>query len=155
MTQYLLSARNSVALLVVPAVLWFAAPASSAQDIAIVSPRNQEMVQDNSGNVTVKVQARLGPRQRIRILLDGAPFGADSDRTTIALEGIDRGEHLLEALLLDEKDAVLATSSTITFHMWRASSQFPARNPKPKPKPPEPPPPATPKVVPHAPTPAR
>ena len=138
MIRYLLSAQTCVRLLGVPAALWLAATASIAADIAIISPRHEETVHDNSGNVTVMVRAGLAGRQRIRLLLDGGPAGTDTDSTTIALEGIDRGEHELEALVVDEKGSVLAASPPITFHMWRASSQFPTREkPTPPPKPPK------------------
>lgn len=126
--------------LAVPLVLCITAAAAHAADILIVSPRHQETVHDNSGNVTVKLDARVSGRERIRLLIDGVPAGSDSQKTTIPLEGIDRGEHILEALLLDEKDGILATSPAVTFYMWRASAQFPSRKPKPKPPPPPPPP---------------
>jgi len=120
--------------LALPVAFWFAAAANAA-DISIVSPRDQETINDNSGNVMVTVQARLGTDQRIRLLLDGSPVGTDTVQSRIQLENIDRGEHTLEALLVDDKDLVHATSSTITFHMWRASSQMPARRQTPKPPP--------------------
>jgi hypothetical protein len=127
MMRNLFSARTRVRLLSVSAALWLAATASIAADIAITSPRHEETIHDNSGNVTVTVRASLAGRQRIRLLLDGGPAGTDTENTTIALEGIDRGEHVLEALVVDEKGSVLAASPAVTFHMWRASSQFPTR----------------------------
>ncbi len=120
------------------AAFWITAPAGYAADITIVRPRNQETIHDNSGTITVTVKAATGDRRRVVLLLDGRPAGPASSRTTITLGGIDRGEHTLEALLVDEKDAVLATSTAVTFHVWRASSQFPARKPTPTPSPPSP-----------------
>jgi hypothetical protein len=114
-----------------------------AADIFIVSPRNQETIQDNSGNVTVKLDARVGGRERIRLLLDGKPFGPDSDQTAIELQDLERGEHSLQALLLDESDKIVAASGPVTFHVWRASAQFPARKP-PSSGPPTSPPPSAP-----------
>jgi hypothetical protein len=136
MIRSLSLAQTCVRLLGVLAALWLAATASIAADIAIISPRHDETVHDNSGNVTVTVRASLTGRQRIRLLLDGAAADTDTDSTAIALEGIERGEHKLEALVVDEKGSVLATSRPITFHMWRASSQFPTRKkPTPLPQP--------------------
>jgi hypothetical protein len=127
--------RSLVRLLALPAAFWLAATAGNAADISIVSPRDKETIHDNFGNVTVTVRATLTGRQRIRLLLDGAPVGTDTNQLEIPLEGIDRGEHMLEALLVDDKDLVHATSQTITFYMWRASSQLPGRAQKPKPPP--------------------
>ncbi|MGQ0578139.1 MAG: hypothetical protein ACT4PQ_04420 [Betaproteobacteria bacterium] len=138
MIRYLLSARTCVRLLGVPAALWLAVTASIAADIAIISPRHEETLHDNSGDVTVMVRASLAGGQRIRLLLDGEPAGTDTDSTTIALEGIERGEHELKALVVDEKGSVLAASPPVTFYMWQASSQFPTRKkPAPPPKPPK------------------
>ena len=127
MIRNVFSARRCVRLLAATAALWLAATAGFAADIAIISPRHEETIHDNSGNVTVTVRASLAGRQRIRLLLDGGPAGTDTDNTAIALEDIDRGEHMLEALLVDEKGSVLAASPAVTFYMWRASSQFPTR----------------------------
>jgi hypothetical protein len=131
--------RTILRLLAVPWMLCIAAAASQAADIVILTPRNQETIHDNSGKVGVTVQAQLGPRQQIRLLLDGRPAGPASNQRSFTLEDIDRGEHTLQALLVNDKDAVLATSAAVTFYLWRASAQFPARKPKPKPPPSAPP----------------
>lgn len=136
MVPNLSSTRGPACLVVLAAAFWLTSAAvNAAGEIAIISPRDQETIHDNSGNITVTLRARLGDRQRVRLLLDGAPAGDDTDRMTINLEGIDRGEHTLKALVVDDKGRVHAASPAITFHMWRASSQFPARKPKPKPSP--------------------
>ena len=134
MAQYRLATRIFL-FLFAPAALWFAAATVGAAEIRILSPQQEETVHNNSGNVTVAVQARLGAGEHIRLLLDGSPQAPDSDRGIFALEGIDRGEHKLQALLMSDKDEILARSKTVTFYMWRASAQFPTRKPPPPPPP--------------------
>jgi hypothetical protein len=127
------------AAILMAAVCWLAVPKAGAAQIAIVSPQHEQTVHDNLGNVRVVVEAALGDRRRIRLLLDGSPVGPDTDASTIDLEGIDRGAHTLQALLVDEKGEVLARSEAVTFYMWRASAQFPTRRPPPAPASPPPP----------------
>jgi hypothetical protein len=110
------------------ALLALVAGSGLAANIAITSPAQEETVHDNSGKVTVTVDAVPGPRERVRLLIDGKPAAPDSRRGTFALSGIDRGEHRLQAQLLDADDRVVAESAPVTFYMWQASSQFPSRN---------------------------
>jgi hypothetical protein len=140
-------------LLALPAALLFAA-AGNAADVSIVSPKDKETIHDNSGNVTVTVRASLAGRERVRLLLDGAPVGTDTDQPRIQLENIDRGEHTQEALVVDDKDLIHATSPMVTFFMWRASSQMPARTQKPKPPPQPGPAPQTQRSTPEKPRPS-
>ena len=125
--------------LLAAAAMSLAAAASRAEDISIVSPKHDETIQDNDGTVTVTVQARLREGQYILLVVDGSPVSGPSFETTYTLNDIDRGEHKMEAVLVDDEDRIIATSQTITFYVWRASSQFPVAKPRPKPPPkPEP-----------------
>jgi hypothetical protein len=99
-----------------------------AADIGIASPAHEETVHDNAGNVAVTVDAAPGPDQTIRLLVDGEPAAPDSRGTRFELRGIDRGEHRLQAQLLDADGRVVAESPPVTFFMWQASRNFPARN---------------------------
>jgi len=107
--------------------LWLAAAAALAADISIVSPASEETVHDNSGNVTVEVAAQLNAGQRIRLLIDGAPAMPDSRDTTFRLQGVNRGEHTLEAVVLNDDEEVIANSGPVVFYMWQASRLNPAR----------------------------
>lgn len=132
-----ISARKIVVLLIAAAALWFAATAATAASIRITSPANEETIHDNSGNVSIELQADLGGKQRVRLLLDGKPTMPDGVRTSINLQGIERGEHTLEAMVLDEDGSTAAASGPVTFFMWQASTNLPPRNPKPAPSPPK------------------
>lgn len=122
--------RLHVRKFIVPLVasLSLIAQAALAANIRIVNPQNEETVHDNSGNVTVVVQAELRDRQQVRLLLDGMPAAPDSEDKTFELSGIDRGEHTLEAMLLNDRNEVVAKSGPVTFYMWQASRKFPSRN---------------------------
>lgn len=112
-----------------PAMLLFAGAVAHAASVEIVSPQHEETIHDNRGNVEVEVRADLDYDQRIRLLMDGAPIAPETRSRTIALDGIDRGEHVLKAQVLDDRDRVVAESDAVTFFMWQASAQFPNRNP--------------------------
>ena len=107
--------------------LWLLVPAADAADIEIFQPRSEETVHDNNGNVTVEIMALLDSDYSIRLLIDGERAAPDSRDLTFRLQGIERGEHILEALILDERGYVVTRSQPVIFFMWQASSQFPSR----------------------------
>ena len=111
------------------------APAGAAQ-VAILAPVQQDTIHDNAGNlaVEVKVEPPTDPRKgtSIRILLDGKPAAPDSAGMTFALTGVERGEHWLQALLIDPQGQTLSVSDTVHFTMWQASKNSPARKKKQK-----------------------
>ena len=119
--------------LLAAAAMSLAAAASRAEDISIVSPKHEETIQDNDGNVTVTVQARLREGEYILLVVDGSPVSGPSFDTTYTLNDIDRGEHKMEAVLVDDEDRIIATSQTITFYVYRPSSQFPVAKKRPRP----------------------
>jgi hypothetical protein len=108
-------------------------PAGAAQ-IAIVAPAQQDTIHDNSGTLTVevKVEPPIEPRDgtSIRILLDGKSAAPDSPGMSFTLQGVERGEHWLQALLIDRQGQTLSVSGTVQFTMWQASKNSPARKKK-------------------------
>jgi hypothetical protein len=92
--------------LAVPVGLWLLVSSASAADIEIFKPRNEETVHNNDGNVTVEVMAR---------------------GLTFRLRNIERGEHTLQALIVDERGYVVTRSQPVIFFMWQASRRFPSR----------------------------
>ena len=99
--------------------------------VRIVSPQNEETIHDNTGRVPVTVAITnsdlLAAGGAIRVLLDGEPFGPEARAASLALEGVERGEHLLRVQLVDAAGTVIATSEAVTFYMWQASALFPGR----------------------------
>lgn len=109
--------------------LWFAVLPASAADIEIFKPKHEETVHNNSGDVTVEIMALLEPGHTIRLLIDGDRAAPDSRNLTFSLQGVHRGEHSLQALVIDEGGRVVTRSQPVTFFMWQASRQFPSRAP--------------------------
>ncbi|WP_277373041.1 DUF4124 domain-containing protein [Pseudomonas sp. AA-38] len=106
---------------------------------------DDEAMRANNGSfvVGVNIQPRLQPGHRLRLILDGQPYGQASNVTSLQLTNIDRGEHSLAVAVLDG-DRVIQQSATETFTVQRISLNSPARQPaappppKPAPKPAKP-----------------
>ena len=105
-----------------------ACPAAAAT-IVIASPAHEETLYDNTGNVAVAVtiQGAAPAGARIRVLLDGRPYGADRRSSSFTLTEVERGEHTLQVQLVDPAGSVIASSPTVTFYLWRASRVRTAR----------------------------
>lgn len=108
---------------------------SSAQPVTIVidRPTTGETIHSNTGTVPVAVSLpgrTIVAGERLRVLIEGKPYGADQPAMTFELQGIERGEHSLHVQLIDAKGATLATSRNVTFYLWQASSLFPGRKPE-------------------------
>ncbi|HLB16409.1 MAG TPA: hypothetical protein VJM14_15875 [Burkholderiales bacterium] len=104
------------------------AQAPGSYGVAIVQPANEETVHDNEGNVSVQVAVSpsLAPGDRVALLLDGRQV-SQQPGTTLALSGVERGTHTLQAQVVGAGGATLAASQLVTFHMWQASRLFPSR----------------------------
>jgi len=102
---------------------------AQAAEIAIVQPAHEETIHNNEGDLTVRVQVSGGaPDGGVQLVLDGAALAHTYRRDDIIeLNGIERGTHTLQALLLDAKGEQLAASEPVTFYMWQASRLFPSR----------------------------
>ena len=55
---------------------------------------------------------------------------AQQDTIHDTLQGVERGEHRLQALLIDRQGQSLSVSDTVQFTMWQASKNSPARKKK-------------------------
>ena len=106
------------------------AAAQDAPAVSILSPAIEETIQDNNGNVSVRLELRsCGAGCAIRVLLDGQPYSPDQHDSSFVLENLDRGEHVLQVQMLDSAGKIVAESSRVKFYMWRASALFPPRKP--------------------------
>lgn len=129
---------HALVLLLCLSVAAFTANPLAAQEagvgIRIVQPQNEETIHDNTGRVPVTVAISngepLAPGGAIRVLLDGRPFGPEARTGSFALEGVERGEHVLRVQVVDAAGTVIATSEAVTFYMWQASRLFPSRKKK-------------------------
>lgn len=85
-------------------------------------------------SVSVNIQPHLQPNHRLRLILDGQPYGQASNVPRLQLSNIDRGEHSLAVAVL-AGDEIIQQSMTETFTVQRISLNSPARQPATPPKP--------------------
>jgi hypothetical protein len=93
--------------------------------LAIEQPANDSPVRNNSGEVTVAVtlEPALSAKDghTIVVLLDGKPAAAPAAATSITLQGVERGTHVVEAVVNDANGKALQRSSPVIFHLQRVS----------------------------------
>jgi hypothetical protein len=104
--------------------------AFSYDSVAVVKPAGDATVFDNAGNVAVTVAVspalRTDAGDRIALILDGRRISVRR-ATHFKLSGITRGEHTLEAQVVDSGGNALISSNSVKFHLWQASRLFPNR----------------------------
>lgn len=96
--------------------------AQTYQSVQITKPYNGfTYVNSNDGqvNILVNVQPQLQAGDTIQILLDGQATGGAQTTTTITLTGIERGQHSLQAQILNANNQVILSSNSTTFYMQR------------------------------------
>jgi hypothetical protein len=107
-------------------------PAVSADTpvLVITQPAHQGTIHDNTGTVAVAVSlqgADLAAGRHLRVLLDGKLYGEQLRTLSFTMRNVDRGEHSLSVTLVDDTNAVVTASPTITFYLQRASVLLPIR----------------------------
>lgn len=93
-----------------------------AGQIAIVSPRTGETVVDPDGRIPVTLSTSLAHGERVRVLLNGVAIQAAGQGDRMLLLNVDRGEHRLEAEVVDGNGAVVATSVPVVFTVNRVAA---------------------------------
>jgi hypothetical protein len=118
----------AAAALAAPLLVSAAAPARG-YDIDIVSPADLSTVFDNSGDFLVRmtVVPDLAAGDRLEFLVDGNAMGPPSAILEIPLQGIPRGEHVLQARIIDATGNVGSISPPSVVYVWQASMLFPNR----------------------------
>lgn len=103
---------------------------SVTASVSITSPRHEQTIRDNEGDVTVSWQDQVEN-------LDGDPqfklyfnnqLTYEGPANSITMSGLPRGEHRLMVRMFDEQGTTLAQSSTVTFYLHQASVLNPAIN---------------------------
>ncbi|MGE8503943.1 MAG: DUF4124 domain-containing protein [Pseudomonas sp.] len=97
---------------------------------------DEEAMRANNGTfiVGVNIQPRLQPGHRLRLILDGEPYGQASNVPSLQLTNVDRGEHSL-AVAVVAGERIIQQSNTETFTVQRISVNSPARQPATPPRP--------------------
>jgi len=95
---------------------------------AIRSPRQEETLPTGAaGNVqvTLDVQPELREDHQVRLRVDGEVSQSAMHTETFMLNDLNRGEHILQAELLDASGAVRHRTSPVTLYVQRASVNLP------------------------------
>ncbi len=105
----------------------------------IDSPVNEETIRDNLGNisllVTLEPELVAKDGHRIQYFLDGKPHGRKTVDLQKTLVNVERGEHQLSAVVVDNDGKVIIDSEPVTIYLKRESIKHPnnPRNPANKP----------------------
>jgi len=99
-------------------------PAVTAYTIALTSPKDQDTIRDNEGKIPLKAQVLpFTPKQgfQIKVLLDGQETSTLTNQLPVSLSNVERGAHQIQLQLLAKDGKVLASSSSITVYLHKAS----------------------------------
>ena len=105
-----------------------AAPFMPYDRFAIRAPANESTLPTGAaGNVTVElaIEPALREDHRVRLLLDGQISQSALHTDAFLLNNLPRGEHVLQAELLDAAGEVRHRSETVTLYVQRASIYLP------------------------------
>ena len=118
-----------IAVAALAAPMFVVAAPTGRYDVDIVSPGDLATVFSDSGDFSVrtKVVPDLAAGDRLEFLLDGTPIGPPSPILELPLYGITRGEHVLQARIIDSTGNVASVSPASVVYVWQASLLFPNR----------------------------
>lgn len=97
------------------------------QNLEIISPRPDEAVRENAGNITI--QAKLTPelkrssRHKFQFFLDGQPVGPAAPAPQVMLTNVDRGTHNVDVAVVDDSGKEFIRSKPVEFHMMRVTAR--------------------------------
>lgn len=131
-----LGPTNTVAAPEIPPASTTEAPAEGYARLEILGvPTDGETLRANAGRFVFSVALAPGLREghRLQVLLDGRPLAPAGRQTRFELEAVDRGEHSLQAVVLEEGEEV-QRSASVTFTVQRVHIGSPAL-PRPQPLP--------------------
>jgi len=102
------------------------------KSVSIVSPKADETVRDNPGNVTVTAgsEPTLSRKEghKFQFYLDGKPIGKPQPEATKTFPGVDRGEHHVAVAVVDANGKLLKRSKPTRFFLHRQTIFNPARS---------------------------
>ena len=100
------------------------------ETFAVIRPSPQETLWGTGGRVEIAIGIApdLLPFHRLGVYLDGVLTGLQTRATRFEIPDVHRGEHTLQAVILDEQDNELLQSAPVTFFVQQTSIHYP-RNP--------------------------
>ena len=98
-------------------------------NLDIGAPGNDATVFDDNGDVMVRVTVvpDLAKGDQVELLLDGMPVAPPTTSLDFPLYGILRGQHLLQARIIDATGNVGSISPSSSFNVWETSLLLPDR----------------------------
>ncbi len=95
---------------------------------AIVAPRDDDNIRQNTGSVVVRfaLEPELRDGHVIEVFLNGRSIGSGRQRS-VTLSNLDRGVHEVEARVRGRGGEQLAATRSVTFNLQRTSKNQPAR----------------------------
>ena len=97
----------------------------SGYEVSIVSPAPGATIPPGYEQIPVKVSTTPGLQQGhlIQLMSNGQAYGSPSPRTSFSISPLIRGEHSIQAKILDSNNDVVGQSGTTTVHVKRHSIQ--------------------------------
>lgn len=88
--------------------------------LAITAPLDGDTITNPAGHVqvTVAVEPPLQRNHSLRLLLDGEPAGVPQ-HGSMDLEGLMRGDHTLQLIVVDDNGSQVQASAPVTVQMYR------------------------------------
>ena len=104
--------------------------AAGYESFVVIQPAPQETLWGTGGKVEVAIgiSPELKPPHRLGLYLDGVPADLDTRATRFEIENVYRGEHTVQAVILDDTNKELLRSAPVTFFVQQTSIYYP-RNP--------------------------
>jgi hypothetical protein len=115
------------------------------QSLEIWQPESEQSFFGTDNTVTVRLRSEpeLAAGDQLRLFFDGKQVESGTNADTYTLPNVERGAHVLEALIVDDQGTVRIRSEPVVFHVMQPSvnapravgpSLKPAPPPKPTPK---------------------
>lgn len=121
-----LSPTNTQPRLVAPKATEVVAKPDSSRytRVALVQPTNDLTIPPGQLDVVVQValEPELQESHRIQFVMDGRVQGKPVAATSISIGNLVRGTHTIRAQVVDQNNAVIASSGTATIHVKRHSA---------------------------------
>jgi hypothetical protein len=104
--------------------------ATAYRSFNIVSPSQQQTLWGTGSvlNVQVELQPALQPNHRIDVLLDGERRNLNAASTQLSVPDVFRGQHTVQAVIVDQTGAEVLRSGSTTFMIQQTSVQSPTQN---------------------------
>ena len=96
-------------------------PQTQYSQLDLTGLPSDEALRANNGtfDVGVAIVPRLRSGDRLRLVLDGQPYGQPTNVPRLQLVNVDRGEHSLAVQVVDSQEAVIQESATVSFTVQR------------------------------------